>query len=94
MRGDRECQSQIHAAAVAFDGGVDELFDFGKADDLVKTPDDVFAAHPQDRAIQKDIFATGQFGMKTSSHFEQTAYSAMQLNSSSGWFGDARKYLE
>ena len=36
MGRDRERQADIHAAAVAFDGGVEEFFDVGEVDDLVE----------------------------------------------------------
>src|SRR5688572_2623113 len=58
MSGHGERQSNIHAAGIAFHGSVDESFDLGEGDDLVKLAFDLSPAHSQNRAIEKGILAT------------------------------------
>src|SRR5487761_2020143 len=64
MRGDGEPETDTHARTVAFDGRIEEPFDARERDDLVELAADLPAAHPQDRAVQINVLASGQFGMK------------------------------
>ena len=44
MRGHRKGQPHVHAAGVALDRRIDELFDFGEGDDVVELAGDLAAA--------------------------------------------------
>ena len=57
MGGDRERQSQGHAARVALHRRVDELGHVGEVDDVVELPVDLLPAHPQDGAVEVDVLA-------------------------------------
>ena len=37
-------------------------------------------AHPEDGAVEKNIFASGQFGMKSRADFQQACHAATQLD--------------
>ena len=51
MRGDRECEPHIHAAAVMLDRGVEKPFHLGESDDLVEAPPHLGASHAEDDTI-------------------------------------------
>src|SRR5689334_25365490 len=93
MRGDRKREAHVHAAAVAFDGCVDKLLDFGKRDDLVKLALDLVARHTENRSVEKNVFATAELRMKACAHFEQTADAPIQFSTTNRWFGNTRKDL-
>jgi len=59
-----------------FDGRIQKFLDTRKGDYLVKATNDFFPRHPHDRAVQKNVFAAGEFVMKTRSHLEQTGHAA------------------
>src|SRR3954462_11992817 len=94
MRGDGKRESDVHAAAVAFDGGVEEFIDFGKGDDFVELSFYFSALHAEDCAVQEDVFASGQFGMEAGANFQQTRHAPFDPDSAFGWFGDAAKYFQ
>ncbi len=71
MRGDGEGQADVHAAGVALDRGVEELFDLGKGDDFVELAGDLGAAHAEDCAVHEDVFAAGQLGVETGANFQE-----------------------
>jgi hypothetical protein len=70
MRRDREGEPYVHAARIPLHRGVEEALDLGEGDDLVEFAADLRARHAEDRAIQIDVLATGQFGMKPGAHLE------------------------
>ena len=45
----------------------------GEGDDLVELSANLGAAHAEDRAVQKDVLAAGQLGMKAGADLEQRA---------------------
>jgi hypothetical protein len=49
------------------------FFDFRKRDDLIKLPRNLRLLHTQNRAVQKNIFASGQLRMKSGADFQETA---------------------
>ena len=69
MSGDGEGQAHVHAAAVALDGGVDELLDAGEVDDLVELAVDLLGAHAQDGAVEVDVLAPGELGVEAGADF-------------------------
>src|SRR6185295_3882401 len=74
---DCEGESNRHTGGIMFDGRVEKLFSFGKGDNLIKLTFDLVAGHSQHGAVEKDVFASGKFGMKSGTDFEQTSYSSV-----------------
>ena len=73
---------------------IDELFDFRKIHDGVETAVQLTPLHPEDRAVQIDVLATGQFRMKPRSHFQQRPNIAADFTPSVGRTGNAGKDLQ
>ena len=88
VRSYRECESHVHSRRVAFHRRVDELFDFGEGHDLVELPSDLDARHAEDCAVQKDVLATRELGMKSNTDFQQARNAAIQVRRSLGRLGD------
>src|ERR1700757_1675642 len=64
MSGDGEGQPDIHAGRITFDRRVEEFLDLSEGNYLVEFAADLGAGHTEDRAVEKDILAAGQFRMK------------------------------
>src|SRR2546422_8558362 len=94
MRGDRKGESDVHAAGVMFDRGVDKLLNFGKGHYLIKLLPDLGVLHAEDRTVQKDILAPGQLRLKACAHFEQRSNPAVNISVAFSRFGNAREDLE
>src|SRR6266851_4704163 len=94
VRRDRKRQAHVHAARVALHRRVDELIDFGEPDDLVELLPDLRLCHPEDRAVQKDVLAAGQIGMKPSADLEQACDTAAKRDLARGLLRDARQNIE
>ena len=72
-RGDREPEPHRHAARVGADGPVDRVLDLGERDDLVEALADLGSAKALDRAVQEDVLAAREVGVKARSELEQRA---------------------
>jgi len=59
MSSDSKRQTDIHPAAVAFNRRVNKLLDTGKINDLIKSRFYLASGHPEDRAVQENIFSAG-----------------------------------
>lgn len=94
MGGYGEGEADVHAAGVAFYGGIQELFDLGEVDDGVEVLFDLGFAHAEDRAVQVDIFAPRELGMEAGADLEQACHSAFDRDSAGRGFGDAAEDLE
>lgn len=94
MRGHSEPQANLHPTRVALDGRVDEFFDTGKVDDLVKLTSNFGAAHAKDGAGKINIFATGEFLVKTGANFEEGPDAAVDGGAARGGFGDLGEDFE
>src|SRR5437016_3203333 len=94
MRGNREGQADVHAAAVALDWSIQKLFDFGKPYDLIKLSFDLSACHCQDRTIEEDVFPPSQLRMKARANLEQARDSATNTNAAFGRLSDAAQDLQ
>src|ERR1035437_714134 len=68
---DREPQPHVHAAGVDLDGGVDELADVCKVDDLLHRLLDLPPAQPQNRSVQVDVLTSRELAMESCAEFEQ-----------------------
>src|SRR5205823_6568387 len=94
MGGHRERKAHVHTAAVAFDWGIQEFINFGKCDDFIELVLHLDPRHPKNCPIQKDVFASSKFRMKTGAHFKQTRYASQNPYASLRWFGDPAQELE
>ena len=70
MRRHSKSKPDIHSRRIMFDRRVEKFFDFRKCHDLVELAFDFRLAHSENRAVEKNIFAPGQFGVKTRPDFE------------------------
>ncbi len=87
--GDGEGEPHIHSARVPLDRGVEKPFDFGEGDDLIEFSFDLRALHPEDCAVEENIFASGKLRMKTRPDFEERADAAVNINTAGGWLSDS-----
>src|SRR5690242_11128714 len=71
-----KCQPDIHAAAVPLHRGIKKSIDFGKGNDLVELPADLFPGHAENCPVQEDVLAPRQLGMKSGAYLEQTCHAA------------------
>ncbi len=94
VRCDRKRQADIHARAVSLHRRVEEFFALAERDDFVEFSRDFRAAHPEDGAVEIDVFASGQFRMKAGAHFEQRSNSAAQNRPALARLGDTRQQLQ
>lgn len=78
----RNCKSEPHehATRIAFNRRVEELFHAGKIDDGVELLLDFAASHAQNRAVKKNVFASGQFEVKTGANFQQRTDAPEQID--------------
>ena len=67
------CKSKpnVHTAGIPLDRRIKELADLSKVNDAIEVSVDLRSLHAQDRATQIDVLATGSFGMKFGSYFQQ-----------------------
>src|SRR4029077_2129365 len=84
-----EGQAHIHPAAVTLDRRVEKSSDLREGHDFVEFPFNLGASHSEDCAIQKNVFATGQFRMKPGADFEERANATVDVDSAGGGLGDA-----
>src|SRR4051812_2856450 len=94
MSGHGEGETHVHAAAVAFDGCIQEAFAAGEVDDGIELAFDFLFPHAEDLAVEVDVFATGEFRMEAGADFEEAADASKQLHFAGGGFGDAREYFK
>src|SRR5438876_294831 len=73
---------------------IDELFDFGEGYNLVKLSPDFGFAHAKNRTAQKDVFTAREFGVKSSSDFEERAHPPAQLSEAAAWLRNSGKNLQ
>ena len=86
---DREGEPNVHAAAVALHRRVEKLLDFGERHDFIEASVDLVTAHTENRAVQINVFAAREFGMKTGADFEETADPPIEANLAFGGIRDA-----
>ena len=91
---DGKGQPDIHAAAVSFDGRIDVALHFAVVDDLIESPADLTFAHAQDGTIQIDIFAAGEFGMKSGTYFKEGCDPSADPDLAGRRMCDAREELQ
>src|SRR5947209_571578 len=89
----RKCQSHVHAAGISLDGRVEEAFDAGKIDDLVKLAADLRTPHAKDASVQVYVFAACQLRMEAGADFQKTSNTTIEKDLTLCRFGDAAEYL-
>src|SRR5262245_27599169 len=89
-----ESQSHIHATGIMLNRRVNELFDFGERDDLIKFTAYFAASHSEIRAVQVDVLPSAKFRMETRADFEQASDAAVNVHLAGCRLGDAGKYFE
>ena len=94
VRGDRECEPYIHPTRVALHRRIEKAFHLGEGDDLVEAGRDLTAPHAKNRAIEEDVLAPGELGVKAGAHLEQRAHASAQTHLTRGGRCDAREDLE
>ena len=94
MRRHREGKPHIHAAGIALDRRVEELLHPREGDDLVELASDLGAAHAEDGAVEIDVLASGELGMKASADLEQAGDAARDRDAPFARLGDARQDLQ
>src|ERR1700737_489191 len=87
--GDRESQSHEHAARIALHRSIEEFFDLRKTHDLVHFLRNFSTSHAEDGAAQENIFAPGEFRMKSSSYFQETSNPPIEIDPPGRGVGDA-----
>ena len=65
-----------------------------KADDLVELASDLGARHAEDGAVEIDVLAARQLGMKAGADLEQACDAALDRHLALGRLGDARQNLQ
>ncbi|MCH2623894.1 MAG: hypothetical protein MKZ66_11705, partial [Acidimicrobiales bacterium] len=71
MDGYREAEPQVHTRRVVADRFVDELVQFGEADDVVEASSDVPGSEPEDRSVQVHVLPAGQLGVEPGPQLKQ-----------------------
>src|SRR5271166_5728505 len=93
MGSDGEGEPHIHTAAVAFHWRIEEFFDLSERNDLVELCLNLGAAHPENRTIQIDVLASGQFRVKAGADFKQAGHATFDADPAFGWFRDSAQNL-
>src|SRR5262249_50532418 len=84
MGGDSECKPHIHAGGISLHRRVEEFFYAGKIDDLLEFRIDLFSGHPENGAVEINVLASGQLGVKAGTDFQQTADAAADFDATFG----------
>src|SRR5882724_5389451 len=91
MSSDGESEANVHTARIAFNRRIDEFFDFGKRDDLIKSFFNLPPFHSKNRAVEINVFSAGEFGMKPCSDFQQRSDSSVYLSSAFSGLSNSRE---
>src|SRR6185369_16916291 len=92
--GDAESESHPHARGITLHRRVDKFVHFRESDNLIKLAIHFFLSHPQYGAVQVNVLAPGEIGMKTSSYFQEAAYTTVDGCASTGRVSDLGKDFE
>src|SRR6266853_3771987 len=89
MRSHGKGEANIHPGGVVLYRCVEKAFDFGEGDDLIELGPYLRSVHPEDRAIQVNIFPPRELGMKPRADLEQGSYTPFDLDPACARFRDA-----
>src|SRR5438552_17482706 len=65
-------QAHIHPAGIAFDRSINEFLHSGKINYLIKPRANLGLGHPQNRAVEKNVFASAQLRVKARAYLQKT----------------------
>src|ERR1700694_2733526 len=94
VRRHRKGEADVHPTGVELDGGVEESLHARELDDVVELAVDLAALHAEDCAVQVDVFATGELGVKARSNLEQAAQAPVDDSASMGRLGEPAQDLQ
>src|SRR5260370_27874371 len=72
MSGYGKGKSHVHTARIALDWRVHVALDSGEIHNLIKFFPYLGLGHPQNRAVEKNVFASRQFRAKARPHLQQS----------------------
>ncbi len=84
LRLHRERQAHHHAAGIAADRLVDERTDVGEGENAIEAGIHLVLAQAQDRGIQIDVLAPGEFGIEAASQLQQCRHTPLHLDAALG----------
>src|SRR4051812_41102553 len=91
---DREAQSNVHAGGIMLHGSIEKFLKLSECHNFVKLSNDLSLSHAEDRAVEKNVFATGQLRMKSRPNLKQTRHPRPHHYSSLRGISDARDYFQ
>src|SRR5258708_24410299 len=94
MGSDRKGEPHIHTAAITFHRCIEEFFDLRERNYLVKLRLNLGTAHPQDRPIQINVFASREFRVKAGADFKQAGHATSNTDPAFRWFRDPAQNLQ
>ena len=71
-----EPEPHVHAGRVGLDRRVDEVLELGKRDDLVEAVGDLALGEPEHHAVDEDVLAAGDLGMKAGAQLDERRHAA------------------
>ena len=74
----RKPQTHVHTGGIVLNRLVNETLYPGEIHDFVKFTVYLGTAHPQNRAIQIDVFPPGQFGVETGSNLQHGCHASVR----------------
>ena len=89
-----ERQAHEHAAGIAFDRLIDELIDVGEGRDRLEPVVDFFPGQAEQRAVQIDVFPSGEFGIEPGTEFQQRRSPAVDFDVAAGRLEGAGDQLQ
>ncbi len=94
MGSDGKGQAHVHAAGVALDGVSMNFSTSAKATISSNLRAISALRHAQDGAVEEDVLAPGQFGMKAGAHLQQAGDAPFDLDVPAGGGGDPGQDLQ
>ena len=90
----RKPQAHVHARRVRLHGRVDEVLEFGKFNDLIEAGVDFTLGQAQHDAVDEDVLAAGDLGMKSRAEFNQGRDAPLDLHGAARRLGNAGHELQ
>ncbi len=94
MDGDGKPEPHVHPGRVRLHRRVDEVLQFRELDNLVKPPADVALAEAEHDAVDEDVLAAGNLGVKSGPQLDEGRDSSLHLHGSGRGFRNAGDKLE
>ena len=94
VRSYSKSQAHIHPAGIAFHRSIDEFLHSGKINYLVESRANLGLGHPQNRAVEKNVFASRQFPVKARAHLQEADNAASNPHLAFGRCGHTGEDLQ